>query len=406
MFNGRIIACLYAGLLLLRVSIGDAHDRRDDVSAMDCRGTVIPAGANIQDAISAGTDGETFCLAAGIWHRQHIIPKRGQSFIGVSPEATILTGDDVTPDLVTDGAGSDVLLQNLTITHYAGRAVHGSNVGWRYVNIQATDNNVGLYLYAGATVTGGRFAYNRHSGLNDCCNAGPVIIRNAEIDHNNTNHDDVNEDAAGAKFEAENIFFLNNYVHDNYGQGVWCDIHCSHVEIAGNKIANNVPGNGIMYEISYGPCLMSRNLVTNNGTAGIYISNSQGCDVGQNIVEVAKAQQGIPTGIFGGIIEAFDRRPRQDDPANCCRYQGNYNTTNNRIHDNVIVFRGSSAAKTGYAYDYNRSGRQFINIHEQNTYYVPDTLKEYWFWDGVRKTWAQWQALRQDSSGTRIIGLP
>jgi parallel beta-helix repeat protein len=363
---------------------------------------IIPVGSSIQSAIQINPPGTTYQLPAGTWHQQHIVPRTGDQYIGDPGGGTVLSGDDVTADLVTDGAGSNVTLTNLTLTHYTGFVIHGAHTGWIYNNITSTYNYGGLYLYAGARVNGGHFNYNKHSGLNNCCNSGPVVVDGAEVGFNNSNHDDPNDDAAGIKMEAENITIKNSNIHDNYGVGVWCDVNCSNWTIAYNNVSNNL-GNGIMYEVSYG-CAIYGNTVRGSGSSGIYISNSQGCDVHDNKIEVPNRPNEISTGAFGGVVAIYDNRP----PLRGFRppYRGNYNTTHNSFHDNIIIFAGTAGC-TGYCYDYNPLiGGSFTNTFARNTYYVPNLTTAFWKYDNTPYLFSGWQSLGQDTDGQAIVGVP
>jgi len=80
-------------------------------------------------------------------------------------------------------------------------------------------------------------------GLTD--HGSNLAIRNNELAFNNTVNYDCGWECGGAKFaggpgqEVQDLVFAGNYVHDNYGPGVWCDINCYHPIVTNNTINDN-----------------------------------------------------------------------------------------------------------------------------------------------------------------------
>ena len=153
-------------------------------------------------------------------------------------------------------------------------------------------------MSANSVVIGGKYIDNGHAGIQGS-DAHNAIVQGAEIARNNTNRGDPEWDAAGVKFAATNNFkFLNNYVHDNYGPGLWCDINCSNGIIEGNTVIKNY-AQGIMYEISPGGASGTKicNNVSNDnamtlgagGRPQIFVSSSNGVEVYGNNVKSSGA---------------------------------------------------------------------------------------------------------------------
>jgi hypothetical protein len=90
--------------------------------------------------------------------------------------------------------------------------------------------------------------------------------------------------SGGGKFwQADGGRFEDNFVHDNYGVGVWWDSNNTGFDIEGNYISDNY-SSGLIYEISYN-ALIRHNTFIRNGlvagplnpgfpTAALYISES------------------------------------------------------------------------------------------------------------------------------------
>ena len=191
-----------------------------------------------------------------------------------------------------------VIFENITVEHYnfaypecylAG-AIHGAS--WTFINDVFQFNNcTGLNIGAGGHVIGGRYSDNMHAGIGGYLSHG-VVIQGAEIARNNARHDDIGNDAAGLKMAtSDSVQLLNNYVHDNYSQGLWADIACSNWLIDGNTVVGN-QGSGIKYEISLGATTIRNNVVNDNGTQLDLGESSQGLDVYGNNLWVGDGQTG------------------------------------------------------------------------------------------------------------------
>jgi hypothetical protein len=91
-----------------------------------------------------------------------------------------------------------------------------------------------------------------------------LVIRNSELDHNGS-YDATTGKVSAAGVKAINSYSVfNSYIHDNYWDGVWCDIECGRFEVHDSNIVYNGKA-GIHYEISTGPAVFEGNTITGNG---------------------------------------------------------------------------------------------------------------------------------------------
>ena len=42
-------------------------------------------------------------------------------------------------------------------------------------------------------------------------------------------------------------------------------------------------------------------------------------------------------------------------------------------------------------------------LFQQNSYFVPNMVNRYWVWGDATKSWSDWQALGQDTTGTAVL---
>jgi hypothetical protein len=359
----------------------------------------IGVGSSIQGAINSASAGTTFCLPAGTWHQQQFTPAKGDKFIGDPNGGTILTGDDKTQYLYASDGTDDlggVVLQNITVEHYNKSvsectlgAIHGTN-HWTFTNDTFTLNNcTGLNVGPNSTVTGGHYTYNAHAGIESGSNNGPIIVQGAEIAWNNTRKDDPYNDASGLKFGAViNVQLLNNWVHNNASNGLWCDINCANIIMSGNTIIGN-GYEGIRYEVSNGPAVIEKNVVNNNGSGlgagsddqiGVYSSN--GVQVYDNNIEVVGSEDSI-------IVQADIRT---DYPK--------ATTQNISVANNIITF--VTAGSNG---DYGfrnfdgplGSGGSNSIISNNNAFYVPNINDLHWVWNVDTANPISWSSYRASS---------
>lgn len=338
----------------------------------------IPAGASIQNAIDSHSGGTVFCLAAGTWHQQYLSRVlSNDAFIGDPGGGTILSGDNSTIGVYTNAEATGVLWQNITVEYYNTSspecnlgAIHGA-VNWTFVNDTFTLNNcTGLNVGSGDTVIGGHYTYNAHAGIETYNNAN-ITVNGAEVAWNNTRGDNPTGDAGGFKFsKASNVQLLNNWVHDNAGNGMWCDIGSVNVTFDGNTIINNA-FEGIKYEIST-IATIRNNVVNGNGAGapdgfaddqiGVYTSDH--VQVYDNNVETLGKQD--------TIIVQTDYRP--DAP--WARVQ------DDAIYNNTVTF-ATKLGGYGFRNDGGAIGPDGLGsiTSSANIFWAVSKSDPHWFWN-------------------------
>jgi hypothetical protein len=161
--------------------------------------------------------------------------------------------------------------------------------------------------------------------------------------------------------------WTNNEVYNNDGTALWCDLNCSGVTIASNRIHHNEKS-AIFYEISTTGTIRD-NVVWENGwryaggswTSAIRATNCDGCEIARNTVAWN----------YSGISVVATQRPEQ--PL----------THNNWVHDNRIYFKdyvtatGNDVCSRPHALAYCQSYVSDIyastsnNRGNSNRYYFP-----------------------------------
>jgi hypothetical protein len=261
----------------------------------------------VQSVVDAYGSGTTFCFAPGLYVlTSFVTPKSYDRLISVEPRAAIFTGSDVSnAGLRGTGTSSgqhDVTVQGFVIEHFVNAALGGSalQAGWNWTivgNEVAYNSNLGVGVNNGTILSGNFIHHNGRYGFG----GGPLqnlTVDANEVSFNNTRHYDPNNDAGGSKIIGSSagstgIVETNNYVHDNYGNGLWCDWDCIGARINGNHVTGNL-GAGIFYEAGFGPASISGNTLSGNCTgfvgrsvwwcAEIYLNDSQGVDIAGNTI--------------------------------------------------------------------------------------------------------------------------
>jgi parallel beta-helix repeat protein len=222
-----------------------------------------------------------------------------------------------------------ITIASMTMRHAANDALTGalSNDGhsnWMVRNSKLSDAHGAVVSMHDAT--------NVRVVSNDISHGGDMgihgtLVTNGLIENNrifNNNMDAFNPawGAGGVKITGVQQFVIDhNQVYSNFAPGLWCDISCSGVTIASNRVHDNT-WQGIIYEISRQGSIHD-NAVWQNGVdaptfgfgAGILVSSSAGTEVFNNTLAWNKA----------GISIIDLNRPDR------------LQAVNNSVHDNVIV---------------------------------------------------------------------
>jgi parallel beta-helix repeat protein len=250
-------------------------------------GVVIQPGQSIQAAVNANPSGTTFWLKAGTWHQQSVVPKDGMTFAGEA--GAILDGDNTTVKAFS-GTASRVTIRNLVVQNYntplqAG-AIQGdwtASLHWlvEYCEIR-TNHAAGLYATDSMIARNNYIHHNGQIGILGKGNG--ALFTGNEVSYNNTGGNDPDWEAGGMKFlYSTGLRFADNYVHDNYGPGIWFDGYNNGNLIEGNRVVHNQDA-GIFYEISYNAVIRNNTVTSNGGNgsiarAGILVSASSGVEV-------------------------------------------------------------------------------------------------------------------------------
>jgi hypothetical protein len=220
----------------------------------------IEPGADIQTAIDTNPAGTKFLLSGNYTISTTIVPKTGNRFMG---PATIV------------GAGAEVAFQAKTGS--------GGAADVRFIDLDVSGFAQGIWCWEGTQVIGGRYHDNTRNGIGCGLEGGGVLIDGVEVDHNGSQAD-LGSGASGLKFAQGNgIVVRDSYIHDNLGNGVWCDVQCGDYTVIDNRIIHNYR-KGVHYEksgesdfngISFvGSAYIARNVIQGNGWEGAGLANA------------------------------------------------------------------------------------------------------------------------------------
>ena len=288
------------------------------------------------------------------------------------------------------GNATNVTIENLVIEKYdpeIGSGAINAGQNWTIQN-----NEVRLNYAVGITVQSGGQILNNYVHDNGEVGVGGygnnILVQDNELASNGFwSGIDPTWEAGGLKFaQTNNLVVRGNYSHDNNGSGMWSDIDSIDTLYEDNLVVHNTI-NGISYEISYSAIIRNNTLIGNGygdtrgwgWGANINIQNSSNVQVYGNRVDM--------TGGGNGIILIQQNRGSGA--------YGFYTTTNNQIHDNIIVDRDANGAVGGFA-DYNLSGMlNGGNTWSNNQYFMSDGSGRF-EWGGD-KTFAQFKTAAHET---------
>jgi parallel beta-helix repeat protein len=323
--------------------------------------------------------------------------------ISIGDDPTGHTVETSVTDFAFVAGGVNVKIRDITIEKYATAsqrgAVHSRDQfseapvsGWVIDNCEIRQSHGnGVHVANNTQVLNSNIHHNGNLGIGGGAPVTNTLIQGNEISFNNVEHFNIGWQSGGVKLAdgVMNTTFRNNYVHDNYGVGLWCD-HCSTGQVyEGNRVENNY-SQGIFHEVS-ADAIIRNNTVRWNGhertgwlyDAQIMLSSSWNVEVYGNTVQVSATE--------GNAITIVDQDREDGSPV-----------TNNYIHDNLVIHDGT-VGLSGADADYNPSPiltdrNRFVH----NTYCVPNLSGRFWNW-GDEKTWAQWQSVAEDAAGAVVL---
>jgi hypothetical protein len=296
------------------------------------------------------------------------------------------------------GGAVNVTIQGLVVEKYSTPAQMGA-IGDQYppANWTVQNNEVRLNHGTGITGTSGWKILNNnvhHNGQKGVGSVGTgTLVEGNEISYNNTLHFNAGWEAGGTKFAVtDGLVVRNNYVHDNFGTGLWTDIDNINTLYEGNRVIDN-RDNGLSHEISY-KAVIRNNTMQGNGWGGgawlwqsqILIQNSQDVEVYGNTVQVS-ATAG------NGISIVYQNRGTG-------KY-GPYFPKNNYIHHNTIAYLSSQGAGGAVAdYDGANFWTNGNNLFDYNNYFNTDVNARQWAWRDALRTFKEFQSFGQELHGT------
>jgi hypothetical protein len=173
--------------------------------------------------------------------------------------------------------------------------------------------------------------------------------------------------AGGKTFGSLNAVFDYNYIHGNYGDGIWPDFDNEGMDISHNYISNNF-GAGIEYEASYNANITANTLVDNgdcvHATNCWPASTIDGYNVASGI--------GYEEGSTGSSYGAIQLEESQGDPGVASNYQGHLYVADNFFYDN---FGGLTVFEDPNRFcGPNPEGQQNCTISNPADFYLPANL--------------------------------
>jgi hypothetical protein len=356
------------------------------------RESVSVSPGTIQEAVNSHGPGTSFRLAPGVYKMGPLTPKDGDRFFGEG-RAT-WDGGGIQPLAFNSARTTGVLVSGIRFIHFnapnQGPGLFGLNKGESGFTIEGCElaENRGTPVVAGngTRIVNNSIHDNDWVGIGGYNISGVVVERN-EIYRNylaRLSPDTATGEASGIKFvKTSDVTVRDNYIHDNFGVGVWFDSDNTGSLVEGNVISGNA-FRGVMDEVSFG-ALIRRNTIAGNGRssgwiggAGVLIATSSGVEVCGNVVK------GNAQGIVGF---------QQDRGSGSL---GKFVTSHNRVHDNYVSMSEGQSGFTGGA------ERDATNIFDHNHYCLTNEAGFLW---GNKTDVKGWRGAGQDRDGTFSCGF-
>jgi parallel beta-helix repeat protein len=397
-----------------------------------CSGVVVIPGLDVQGLINSYPGGTTFCFAAGVFSVGNLSPKSGDILDGDNRLA-ILDGGNSRSHAIVSGrnssgtafasAANDVTVQGFVIENYAtplqdGAITSFATTGWVIQNNHVTKNAAtGVGTGDGVKVLDNLIDWNTQEGFSAHGSGG--LYQGNEIAFNNYSLKvDPTWEAGGGKcWATQHLTFESNYVHDNGGNGLWCDTNNIYTTYDHNTVTNN-SGAGIYHEISY-DATITNNDIENNGmpsspgggmkqgwlwNAGIQLRGSGALTSASPLVISANLVKNNYNGI--GLLQS-PNNPYGKGACNPGVGEGAYGTClvqNVFVQNNTII---ESQGATGLVQDgYGNSIFSDNNHFTANHYTVgstccPGGYSYGWLaWNNTWPTWPAWQSNGNDTAGS------
>jgi hypothetical protein len=216
-------------------------------------------GGTLQKPVQSKSD-----LTKGTWYFDH---SAGKVYIASSPGASVT--EIGMQKWAFSGSASNVSISNMMIQKYANYAQFGaiggtvSGASWVVNNVEVRYNHgTGVKLGSGSQLTNSFVHDNGQLGI-ALAGTNSKAISN-EVSWNNYAGYALGWEAGGSKFSnTTNLLLQKNYVHDNYGPGLWCDTDNVATTYDSNTLTHN-QSSGIQHELSFS-AIVKNNVLSGNG---------------------------------------------------------------------------------------------------------------------------------------------
>ena len=317
------------------------------------------------------------------------------------------------------GYGDNVTIQNLVIEKFASPVMMGAvgstgGTGWLVEGNEVRLNHgVGVFVRSESIVRNNYIHHNGQMGVGtgteEEFRVTNVLFEANEISYNNYAHVSCGFECGGSKFAlTDGLEVIGNYVHHNFGPGLWTDIDNTDVLYDGNWIWWN-DEMGISHEISHNVIIRNNDVRYNGVNSDIWLWGSQilihvsdGAEVYNNTIYVhADGGNGIGIMNYNRPSETF----------------GDFYGMNNYIHHNEITHLGlwgingivdDGEIGTEYYYDGDNDGTadwgcradEANNLFDYNAYHHNGIPEKFEFCETWYLTWEQFTAEGQEPNGT------
>jgi len=361
-----------------------------------CQGAVaVTPAMNLQNTIQSNPPGTTFCFSSGTYVlKTYLTPKSNDRLISVPRRKAVLTGLDRYPGGILS-YNPDVLVQGFVIHDFDDpwptfpRSPLQLGNHWTVRDNDISSNSEsGVSVGSGTRLVGNWIHNNGRYGFT----GGPaidIVVKDNEVSFNNTRHYDPHNDAGGSKIiQSSGVVFTGNYVHDNYGNGLWCDWANINVTYVSNVLARNYLA-GIFHEAS-ARAVIRNNTFTDNATYA----------KGKSIWFAADLQlnDSKDTSIYGNrIVAGFNGIALIDVPRGSTIY-GLLEIRDVSVHGNIITLPpGGGDGLVTLRPDFTPVDVRFSD----NRYVIADPTAALWAWPPTYDTWQDWQHQGNDLTGVR-----
>jgi parallel beta-helix repeat protein len=279
-----------------------------------------------------------------------------QIWIGADPHGHRVEAAVTTRAFKGWGSGADkVQISSLRIEKFANEAQSGAINGrptWVVVHCDVRLNH-GIGIQDAGVIVGNHVHDNGQLGVGGSLIKRGLVAHN-EIDHNGYARFDPGWEAGGGKWlKTANLVIRDNYVHDNWGPGLWTDTDNVHTTYLRNRVVSNT-GPGIDHEASY-DARIADNISSQNGRgergwvdgAGILVNSSRSVTISGN--KVTDNADGI------GLVQT-DRGTGPEGPHLLQDVRATHNTVVMRMgRTGLVNDTGDAALYTTYGNRFDRN---------------------------------------------------